>query len=78
MSGRKLIFILIAVAALGAGVFVIRSQFSERIANVSAVKQRSQPTVQKRAEQESEQQAIDAACAALQKIGKTNKNCPPQ
>jgi hypothetical protein len=80
MSRAKLLSSLIAVAFLGVGGMVIRSELAADATTnkpVSATGLNGDQAAQRQAEQKSEQQAIDSACTALRKMGGTNKNCPP-
>lgn len=83
MSRTKLLVILIAVATFGVGAIAVRVNFSEhsRIAggreDAVMAPNNDRLTQQERAEKKSVQQTIDSDCAALRKMGATNKNCPP-
>jgi hypothetical protein len=78
MSRGKLFGLLIAAVVLAVGGILLRtSVFSDRSAPDWAVPPRSKfITQQRRAEKRSEDQALQAACAALQKLGGSDKNCP--
>jgi len=79
-----LLGILIVAAALGVGAMVVRTEFAHPPSpaistNSSAGALNSRWLNQERqAEQKSERQGIEAACTALRKMGKTDKDCPPQ
>lgn len=80
MSRGKLLGILIVAALLGVGGIVIRAELIGRpdVSNAITISTLAkEQAAQKRAEQKSEQQGIDSACAALRKMGGVNKNCPP-
>ena len=82
MSFRSVVSLLIVIAALGVGAIIVRTEFSSRTAPINVSKPADSPSSmtglqeQERAEQESEQEAIKANCAALRKMGAVNKNCP--
>ena len=85
ISRGMLLGIFIAIAALGIGIAVIHAELAYQPS--SAVVGTNSPDAvpssrwlnqQRRAEQKSEQQGIEAACAALRKMGKTDKDCPSQ
>ena len=79
MSRGKLLGILIVIAALGVGGIFAREDLIRHPAvsnTVTVAAPSNDQTAQRQAEQKSEQQAIDSACAALRKMGGTNKNCP--
>ena len=82
MSLRKIIGLLIVIAALGVGAIAMRTEFtgrtppvaiSEPAGSASSITALQQ---QRNAEQKSEEEAIKANCIALRKMGATNKNCP--
>lgn len=84
MSHAKVLAVLIAIVVLGVGSVALHAEF----AGFTPVVTRKQVVVlapnagssarQERAERKSEQQGMDAACAALQKMGTTDKVCPPK
>ena len=84
ISRGMLLGILIAAAVLGVGAVVVHTEFARQSTPaVSTNPSASAPSSrwlkqQQQAEQKSEQQGIEAACAALRKMGQTDKNCPPQ
>jgi len=84
ISRGMLLAVLIAAAALGIGVIVVRTEFAHAPSPaINAPSSAGAPSSrwlnqQQEAEQKSEQQGIEAACAALRKMGKTDKDCPPQ
>jgi hypothetical protein len=82
ISRGMLLGVLIAAAALGVGAVVVHIEFA-RQSTPGINPSTSAPTSrwmkqQQQAEQKSEQEGIEAACAALRKMGQTDKNCPPQ
>lgn len=79
MSRAKLLGSLIVIVFLGVGGVVIHSELDgDAVASkpVPAAAPNGDQAAQRQAEEKSEQQAIDSACAALRKMGGTNKNCP--
>ncbi len=83
MSRTKLVVILIAVATFGVGAIAVRVIFPEHFRIASGRKDaviapnNDRLTQRERSEKKSVQQTIDSDCAALRKMGATNKNCPP-
>ena len=79
MSRGKLFGILIVATLLGVGGIVIRAELVGHpgVSNTITVSTPAKDQAAQQAEQKSEQQAIDSACAALRKMGGANKNCPP-
>ena len=80
MSRRKLLGIFIAIASLGVGAIVVRTEFSRPPA-ISATKTlgaapNGSLAAQERAEKQNGQEGLEHACAALRKLGATNKVCP--
>jgi hypothetical protein len=79
MSRRKLLVLLSAVVALGIGAIVVRAEFAGNVPlganSVSSRLATHDLTAQQRAERRSEQEAIKADCAALRKMGTTDKLC---
>ena len=80
MSRGKLLAIVIAITSLGVGAMVVRTEFAHppTISATQAVG--ASPTdgqaAQERAEKRNEQEGLEHACAALKKLGATNKVCP--
>jgi len=84
ISRGMLLGILIAASALGVGAVIVRTEFAHQPSpTISTNPTAGTPSSrwlnqQRQAEHRSEQQGIEAACAALRKMGKTDKDCPPQ
>jgi len=76
--------VLLAIAVLGVGALVLKSEFSPKISSAvgdgipASGSETGSLDQQQQAERKSEDQAIGSACAALRQMGKTDKDCPPQ
>ena len=80
MPRGKLLAIVIAIASLAMGAMVARTEFAHPSA-ISATKAVGAPpnnsqAAQERAEKRNEQEGLEHECAALKKLGATNKVCP--
>ena len=81
MLHRKIFAILVAVAALGVGVTLVRTEFrahsSTATTDTRSPAPTTNPSAQLRAEQKSEEQTVKSDCEALRKMGVADKDCPP-
>jgi hypothetical protein len=82
MSLRVVVRVFVFLAALVTGSMFLEVQAQHN--PTASARQKMTPAsaegateAQRRAEELSEERAIDADCAALRKMGATNKNCPP-
>lgn len=79
---RILIATVVGLAILGAGAVVVTNQHlpSHPLPQdaKSSAADKAWLDQQKKAEEQSERQGIDAACAALHKMGRTDRDCPPE
>lgn len=80
MSRGKLLAIVIAIASLGAGAMIARTEFAHpsaiRATKVVGAAPNDGQAAQERAEKRNEQEGLEHACAALKKLWATNKVCP--